>query len=72
MNESAALSDVRTTDGTGLSEVADTSGFLLLDYSGVVYICAAGILQRFLLILIYFLNFEPYYAMSMCFCLCLT
>lgn len=70
MNESAALSDVRTTDGTGLSEVADTSGFLLLDYSGVVYICAAGILQRFLLI--YFLNFEPYYAMSMCFCLCLT
>lgn len=63
MSESAALSDVRMTDGTGSSELADTSGFLLLDYSGVVHICAVGIMQRFLLI--YFLNFELYYAMSM-------
>ena len=50
MNGSAALSDVRTADGTGSSEMADTSGFAL-----VIEICAADTLQRYLLI--YFSNF---------------
>ena len=39
VNDSAALNDVRTTDGTGSSEPADTSGFTLGLYcSGIVYI----------------------------------
>lgn len=38
MNESAALSDERTSDGMGSSELADTSGFIVLDYSGIAYL----------------------------------